>query len=1016
MCGIAGIVEQDKIFTGQNKSIMECMLDLMKHRGPDDRGIEDLGSLVLGHLRLSILDLSELGHQPMSIDDGKITITYNGEIYNYIELREELKKEGAHFFSETDTEVILQAYRYWGMDCFKRFNGMWALAIWDADKELLVLSRDRVGIKPLYWCDDGEKFAFASELKALLAYRRMSGLAIDLSLASMKSYLALQNVDGLSETFVKNVYRFEPGHVMLVQRGKVSCDWSYWNLPENALAIREERSEWSTERLSEELYHLMGDAVSKHLRSDVPVGVCLSGGLDSSCIAAMSSREIKNLKTFTAWFGEGKKWNETDYADCINDQFNLKSYKKMVEGTSLLEMMPKMLWYLDEPTLAMGVYTQWHVMEMASGDVTVVMDGQGGDELFAGYDFYASRYLCGFLSRKDTNAYERTLNAYLENYGPERAKQLDRDARHLNDTNAASTLPKLFPGCLDNLLYVELTQTRLPALLRYEDRLSMAFSIESRVPLLDYRLIEFAFSIDESLKIDQGWSKHIMRTALDKLLPSQITWRKDKKGYPTPFDVWSDGSHKQAIREMVSGHQSRLVNLVGRDKLKRFFLAWDQGKKDHQTLWRLLSMEIWLRTFVVRLDEEIRISSDSRVQHVNGTADIRVVNSPKPISTPPSGKKPKICHIGGSHTVHVSDTVEELDRLGYEQCVIGYYPVEKNITPKHVPAYSFPFRNFHDPRWKSLDMDAKIIKFFDEVFSREKPDIVHGHSLYYSCLAVYLAKEKFGINTIMQPWSFEAIDSNEPSVEMYSRRCIEGLDFFADSLPTRSVFKRFQAAFGNLPDEKLLVFRPPVDLSFYEQQRQITKTPSILSARVMGQCYRQDLLVKALPALIEEFPDTKVTLIIGQNPSQGKPYFDELVRLSRKLQVDQYCTFIPRCLSKAQFAELIKSHNIAYSIATHDGGFGTTTIQAAYSGAITIVRDTNNTNGILDHNVNALRTRIDERNIRETLLYAARNLEELQQRFISNNRNLITQGKEYMIKNLTDCYQQIYTRNKAMAA
>ncbi|MCK4787601.1 MAG: glycosyltransferase, partial [Desulfobacteraceae bacterium] len=403
--------------------------------------------------------------------------------------------------------------------------------------------------------------------------------------------------------------------------------------------------------------------------------------------------------------------------------------------------------------------------------------------------------------------------------------------------------------------------------------------------------------------------------------------------------------------------------------------------------------------------EDIPLTEGAKFKYVINNIGDNKIHPPAQVK---KKSKPKICHIGGAHSVHLSNIVEELDKLGYEQCVIGYYPAEQSITPKHIPVYFFPFRNYRMPEWSTLRMEDKLADFLRIVFDKERPDIVHGHSLLYSCVPVYMAKAKFGISTILLPWSPETLKIEDPLVTMYCQRCIDTLDYFMHGLP--NIFRDFQARFTNLPDEKYVVFRPLIDLAPYETRRQVTSSPMILSSRVMGEYYRQDLLIKALPSVIREFPDTKVSLIIGQNSDQGRPYFEKMIQLARQLGVEQHCTFIPRSLSQLEFAELIKSHNIIYSIAIHDGGLASTVVQTAYSGGIAILRDTKWVDGILDHGVNALRTRVDEKNIRETLLYAARNVEELQRRFIRNNHGLITQDKRHLLKNLLDCYQRLFAR------
>lgn len=368
-------------------------------------------------------------------------------------------------------------------------------------------------------------------------------------------------------------------------------------------------------------------------------------------------------------------------------------------------------------------------------------------------------------------------------------------------------------------------------------------------------------------------------------------------------------------------------------------------------------------------------------------------------------EKPKICHIGGAHSVHVSDIVEELDKRGYEQCVISYYPLETAITPKHIPVYHFPYRSYEHPDWERLKLEEKLEQFLGTVFKKEYPDIVHGHSLTYSCIPVRMAKEKFGKPTVLMPWSIHTIKRPNKIANYYEKRCIETLDYFMHPMP--NVFKLFQSYYGNLSDEKLVLFRTLIDLSQHDKARAVSKDPKILSARVMGEQYRQDLLIRALPSVTNEFPNTKVTLIIGQVPEQGKNYFENMIQLAKSLGVDRYCNFISTSLSQQEFAELIKSHNIIYSMSTHDEGFSATTIQAVYSGAIVIVRNIPEIDGIFEHNINVLRTEVNEKSLRESLLYAVRNIELLQERFIVENKKFRIYGKEDMLKNLIKCYEKI---------
>ena len=377
-------------------------------------------------------------------------------------------------------------------------------------------------------------------------------------------------------------------------------------------------------------------------------------------------------------------------------------------------------------------------------------------------------------------------------------------------------------------------------------------------------------------------------------------------------------------------------------------------------------------------------------------------------------EKVKICHIGGAHSVHISDIVKELDKRGYEQCVISYFPVEKSITPNHIPVYHFPYNAYGSPEWQKLQLEVKLERFLERVFKEEKPDIIHGHSLTYSCIPVWMAKERFGLPTIIVPWSINSIHNPNKIINDYEKLCTDSCDYLLTSTP--GVFKLFQSYYGNIPDNKFVLFKPLVDLSLYEGRRRISARPMILSARVMGDCYRQDLLIKALPILLKEAPDLQVSLIIGQNADQGKPYFDKMIRLAKSLGVYKYCNFIPKSLSQAEFADLIRTHNIIYAPAIHDVGFSCTALQAMISGAVVIAQVCPYTEDLLVHKKNLLRTHLNEKSVREILIYAVKNLVSLQEKFIKENEKFKMYEKDHMLKNLMDCYQKLYSLRVKKAA
>src|SRR6266851_697552 len=397
MCGIAGIYRFDRPSLPQEDvAALEAMATIQHHRGPDDNGLEAFGRCALASQRLSILDLSPLGHMPMRSDDGRFALVHNGEIYNYIELRDELRRLGHVFRSDGDTEVVLRAYEAWGAACVERFVGMWAFALYDTHADTLVLSRDRLGVKPLYVHRTAARLVFASEIKAIVAYLRERGEPVRANAASIATYAATGLVDGLPETFFGGVARFPAAATMHIRPDDVRTV-TYWDLPSRAAALRAStngasHAPWPALRTA------LDEAVRVHLRSDVPLGVCLSGGLDSSAIVGIASQHVERVKTFTVYFSDGPDYDERLHAQPIVERFGAEAFERCIEPSDVLGTLKRIVWHLDEPSLALGVYPQWHVMALArDAGVKVVLDGQGGDEVFAGYTNYAPQHLYGLL-------------------------------------------------------------------------------------------------------------------------------------------------------------------------------------------------------------------------------------------------------------------------------------------------------------------------------------------------------------------------------------------------------------------------------------------------------------------------------------------------------------------------------------------------------------------------------------------------------------------------------------------
>jgi asparagine synthase (glutamine-hydrolysing) len=625
MCGIAGIYRFDhRPLPPEDVAALEAMARVQHHRGPDDRGQGVFGSCALANNRLSILDLSPLGHMPMRSDDGRLALVHNGEIYNYVELRQELRSLGHAFRSDGDTEVILRAYEQWGAACVERFVGMWAFALYDAADESLLLSRDRLGIKPIYLHQTADRVVFASEIKAIVTYLRQMREAVRPNPGSIATYAATGLVDGLEDTFFDGIRRFPAASNMHLKPGAAHTE-TYWDLPRRAASVASNLdgvadAPWTTVR------HALEEAVRVHLRSDVPLGVCLSGGLDSSAIVGLASHHVERVKTFTIYFDDGPDYDERQHAHSIVDQFAADASERCVSPTNLIDELKQIVWHLDEPSLALGVYPQWHVMSLArDAGVKVVLDGQGGDEVFAGYTNYAPQHLYGLLGSRPMQFPLETLAlGRVQGWRQARSAATSAVAMHLRRpaapvvearTDAALLAPDLrpladvsheewrlwprvFDGWLSNVLYWELSRTRLPALLRYEDRLSMAFSIESRVPFLDHRLVELAFALPDAAKHHAGWSKYGLRRALEGLLPPGIVWRRDKKGFPTPVGNWLRDGRGMAALQILRDPSRRSRHLFPQAAVDAFADDHVAGRADRAwQLWRALSTELWLDAF-----------------------------------------------------------------------------------------------------------------------------------------------------------------------------------------------------------------------------------------------------------------------------------------------------------------------------------------------------------------------------------------------------------------------------------
>lgn len=630
MCGLAGI-SNPKLSENELTARMRPMLDSISHRGPDGEGVffDAEKHVVLGHRRLAIID-PEHGKQPMTTTDEQLTVVFNGAIYNYLELRRELIAKGHPIHSYSDTEVLLYAYREWGEACVDRFIGMFAFAIWDKPRKRLFCARDRVGIKPFYYFFDGESLVFASEIKAILA----SGLVrAESSTSGLQDYLTFQFCLG-DKTLFKGIQKLEPGYCMVVQLGECKPTVNlrqYWDVSYDIDDTHDEA--WFVDHLA----GLIEDATRMHLRSDVPLGAHLSGGLDSSAIVCLASDLLKGerIKTFTGAFPEGPQFDETGYAKAVAAFAGTDYHEIFIQGSELSEVLPKLMYYMDEPLAGPGVIPQYYVSKLAAQHVKVVLGGQGGDELFIGYARYLVAYLEKCLSgaifeTAHQNPYAVTLESIVPNlsllqtYKPmlqglwKDGLFDSSDQRYFKLIDRSEGMSHLFnPGVfeggyspfesfqaifnrdglhsmINRMTYFDLKGS-LPALLHVEDRTSMAASIESRVPLLDHRIVEFMARIPPNIKFSGGRMKHLFKESVRNTVPAQIFERKDKMGFPTPLTQWTKGVAQDFVRDTLLSERVRQRGLYNFSAIEKVL---DNEREFGRVVWGLLCLELWHRIHI----------------------------------------------------------------------------------------------------------------------------------------------------------------------------------------------------------------------------------------------------------------------------------------------------------------------------------------------------------------------------------------------------------------------------------
>ena len=602
MCGICGYIAREQGWG--SKTILQQMSDKLIHRGPDDEGYYINRGVGLCHRRLSILDLTVNGHQPMVFGD--YVLVYNGEIYNYLELKEELIELGYHFDTSTDTEVLLASYKEWGKECLNKFNGMWAFALWDSKKRILFCARDRWGVKPFYYHIDKKRFLFASEIKALLCDKGIRRVAND---PIVYDYLTQGLVEHTNETFYKDIYKLPASCYMIIDENLEYSIEKYYELEFEKLIGGK-----LTDSEIMEFRCLFEDSVNVRLRADVEVGTCLSGGLDSSSIVCCMNKLLQKKKngckqhTFS-FCANDNRIDETKYIDEVVKNTQVQSHRIHITEGELESELENLIYCQDEPFSSTGMYAGYCVYRNArENGIEVLLDGQGADEILCGYRKARVYYIKALLQQgKYLNAVRELMSLashvkesmFLSNDIIKLKKIISkREVRlpkgFLND-NFADKEKGYDYSRQQDFQYNDVFVVSLPALLRYADRNSMAFSIESRFPFLDYRLVEFCAGLSVNKKIYHGWSKYIMRKALE--IPELIKNRKDKIGFATPEDMWlKRGS--EYFKNIFRRETIRSERFIDKECLLE---KWDSvlEKNNGAGLFRYICLELWMQKFEV---------------------------------------------------------------------------------------------------------------------------------------------------------------------------------------------------------------------------------------------------------------------------------------------------------------------------------------------------------------------------------------------------------------------------------
>ena len=610
MCGIFGTFNMDI----EDRIANRCV-DLLEHRGPDGRGLYRNENIVFGHRRLSILDLSESGKQPMVYNNGEYVITYNGEVYNFVEIKKELLSLGYFFESETDTEVILKAYIQWGSECLKKFNGMWAFAIWDKRKEKIFISRDRFGIKPLFYTLSDSGFCFASEMKALIPLMN----TVTPNRVLIGDYSKILSYEATEECLINEIKRFPAGCFGWIDKNGIKIE-KWWETLDNLIDVPE-----TYEEQVEMFRELFFDACKIRMRSDVTIGTALSGGLDSSStISAMSyiSKNNRDSRICEDWqhayvaMFPGSSLDETKYAKRVIDYLDIDSSYIDINPLKGWKNLDKYVYQFEEFHLTSPVPMMMLYNSVRQGNTVVSIDGHGADELFGGYTFDILEAYKDAKSKAERRTIEETFNGANDNgiklggflrrgsYSDYYLKNLILNIMHGKQTCVGNEKEQGLDA-LNQRLYNETHRMILPTLLRNYDRYSMSSGVEIRMPFMDYRIVQFAFSIGWKSKIRNGYTKSIIRDAMSSYMPEDIAYRKSKVGFNTPIHEWMKGELRDFFIDTVSSGDFYNCDLIDskecRKRVECILKSKNPSFSEGEQIWIRMYPYFWEKAFLKKM-------------------------------------------------------------------------------------------------------------------------------------------------------------------------------------------------------------------------------------------------------------------------------------------------------------------------------------------------------------------------------------------------------------------------------